>query len=464
MSVFQRRRAAGIAVSALVVLTACGQTTADQDTGDPAATATSADEPVEVATLDPRIVLTYDGGLMTLDTGTGAVLDDAALDGFLRVNNAGDGRHVLITTDEGFRVYDSGLEARGHGDHFHYYASPPTITDTVLPAEGAGHVVPHAGRTALFADGTGEVQVIDPTALADGVPPADTWRAPDPHHGVAIELADHSLVVSVGTEDERTGAVLLDAERRELASTDDCPGLHGEATARDEAVVLGCEDGPVILRDGEFSKVDVDDEYARSGNLAGHSSSAVVLGDYKTDPDAELERPEQIALIDTTEGSLQLVDLGASYSFRSLGRGPAGEALVLTTDGTLRIIDETTGAELERVAVTDPWEEPDEWQQPRPAVHVADGVAYVTDPAAGRLHAVGIGTGTLLRSYDLPHAPNEIAAATGFAHPEHEEVGGDDDRAERGDEHHDEHEHDDEHDHEDEHDDEHDHDDEHEHE
>ncbi|HLS74819.1 MAG TPA: zinc metallochaperone AztD [Actinomycetaceae bacterium] len=414
MSVTHRRAvSAGIAATALAVLAACGQVPAEQEDDEPAAP-TPAAGPVEVSTLDPRVVLTYDGGLMTLDTGTGEVLDDLPLDGFLRVNPAGDGRHVLISTDEGFRAYDAGLEARGHGDHFHYYASPPAITDTLLPAERAGHVVTHAGRTALFADGTGEVQVIDPAALVDGAPPTDTWRAPDPHHGVAVELADHSLVVSVGTEEGRTGAVLLDAERRELARTEDCPGLHGEATARDEVVVLGCEDGPVILRQGEFTKVAVDGEYARSGNLAGHPGSAVVLGDYKTDPDAELERPEQVALIDTTEVSLRLVDLDASYSFRSLGRGPGGEALVLTTDGTLRILDEDSGAELDRVAVTEPWEEPDDWQQPRPALHVVDGVAYVTDPAADRLHTVGISMGTVVRSYDLPHTPNEIAVATGF--------------------------------------------------
>src|SRR5699024_8245898 len=179
-----------------------------------------------------------------------------------------------------------------------------------------GHVVHHAGRTVLFADGTGEVQVIDPAALADGAPQVETWTAADPHHGVALELSDDSLVASVGDADGRTGAVLLDAERTEIARSEECPGLHGEATARGEAVVFGCEDGPLLLRDGSFSKIPAADAYARSGNLAGHPGSAVVLGDYKVDADAELERPERVALIDTAQASMQLVDLGASYSFR----------------------------------------------------------------------------------------------------------------------------------------------------
>lgn len=76
---------AGIAVTGLAVLAACGQSPAEQEDSAPAATPT--DGPAEVATLDPRIALTYDGGRMTLDTGTGEVLDEVPLDGFLRVDD-----------------------------------------------------------------------------------------------------------------------------------------------------------------------------------------------------------------------------------------------------------------------------------------------------------------------------------------------------------------------------------------
>src|SRR5699024_10619360 len=176
-------------------------------------------------TLDPRIVMTYDGGLMTLDTGSGEILDDQPLDGFPRLNQAGDGRHVLVTTTEGFAVYDSGLEVQGHGDHNHYYASAPELTGEVLAADQGGHVVHHAGRTALFADGTGEVQLLDPHSLAGGTPQIEGWTAPEPHHGVAVELSDHSLLVSLGTADGATGAVLLDVDREELARSEQCPGL-----------------------------------------------------------------------------------------------------------------------------------------------------------------------------------------------------------------------------------------------
>ncbi len=412
-----RRALPAVGILAVLALAACGQaTTPDGGGSAPSSTpaATEHADPVEFATLDPRVVVTYDGGLLTLDTGTGDVLDDVPLGGFLRVNPAGDGRHVLVSTSDGFHAYDSGLEARGHGDHFHYFAAAPRLTDVLLAADTPGHVVPHAGRTALFADGTGDVQVIDPSAIGEGAPALRTWTAPHPHHGVAVPLSDDTMVVSVGTDQGRTGAALLGADGGELAATDSCPGLHGEATAQGEAVVLGCEDGPLVLRDRTFHKVSVDDAYARSGNLAGHDESTVVLGDYKVEPDAEIERPEQVALIDTDDLSLRLVDLGASYSFRSLARGPDGAALVLTTDGSLRVIDPESGEELRRVEVVEAWEEPTAWQDPRPALRVADGVAYVSEPATSQLHAVSISGGDVVRSYDLPEVPNELAVVTGF--------------------------------------------------
>lgn len=87
----------------------------------------------------------------------------------------------------------------------------------------------------------------------------------------------------------------------------------------------------------------------------------------KIDEDAELERPEQFSLIDTTTDTLNIVDLPASvsYSFRSLARGPQAEALILGTDGRLYVFDPVTGDTIKTVDVTGPWTRPDDWQDPR---------------------------------------------------------------------------------------------------
>ncbi|GHC79372.1 hypothetical protein GCM10007079_17440 [Nocardiopsis terrae] len=388
-----RQAALPVLLSAGLLLTACGS-------GDDAATEAGSEQSGETAgPVNEPIVTTYDGGLHILDGQTLEVVEDVELEGFNRINPAGDDRHVLVSTSEGFQVLD---------------AAGAELTDTVFAAEAPGHVVRHADRTVLFADGTGEVTAFDTGALGDGVPEdLDVYTTEEAHHGVAVELSGGELLVTLGDEEERVGALVLDGDREEIARNEQCPGVHGESTAEGGTVVIGCEDGVLIYQDGEFTKVDSEDDYGRIGNQAGSDSSPIVLGDYKTDPDAELERPERIALVDTTDASLSLVDLPSSYTFRSLGRGPDGEALVLGTDGALHVIDPEAGEITESIELMESWEEPLEWQQPRPALFVRGGTAYVTDTATDQVHAVDLASGEVTGSVTLEETPNELS---GVAH------------------------------------------------
>ncbi|KFC50258.1 hypothetical protein GY12_21085 [Micrococcus luteus] len=113
---------------------------------------------------------------------------------------------------------------------------------------------------------------------------------------------------------------MIDPKTGEVkAETDDSPRQprrgRGPATEAGDVVVMGCENGPVVYRDGEFHKVDVETEYQRSGNLFGLHDSPIVLGDYKVEeePKEAVERPTKIALIDTRTDELTTVDLGSSY-------------------------------------------------------------------------------------------------------------------------------------------------------
>ncbi|MBD7996143.1 hypothetical protein H9639_12620 [Arthrobacter sp. Sa2CUA1] len=369
-----------------------------------------------------RAVLTYDGGLMTVDTGTGEVTSTEA-DGFLRLNNAGDGRHLLVSAGQEFRLFDSGLIVEGHGDHHHYYEQAPALTGPAVEAAEAGHVVAHEGRTALFADGTGTITVLDSAAFSDGEITADEVEehaADAAHHGVAVPLSSGDLLLTQGTADSRNTVQVQSPGGEVLAETTDCPGVHGVAAAMPtpvgDVITLGCENGPVIYRDGTFHKVPVAEAYQRSGNQAGSQASPIVLTDYKSDPDAEQERPTRIGLIDTRTSSMTTVDLSSAYWFRSLARGAAGEAIVLTGDGELNILNEETGEIIHEVKIVAPWEEPQEWQSPAPAVKVgSDGLAYVTEPAARKLHVVDVAAGTILSSFDLPETPVELTVVTGEA-------------------------------------------------
>ncbi|MFG3405659.1 zinc metallochaperone AztD [Streptomyces sp. NPDC048142] len=381
------------AVAALIVaslaLTACGNGTEDS-----AAKAKEKKPGSPAARIADPIVTTYDGGLYVLDGATLKLAKDIPLEGFNRVNPAGSERHMMVSTATGFQVLD---------------AAGGKLTDVEFEGGKPGHVVRHAGKTVLFTDGTGVVTVLDPKDLGDTKPEAETYTSAAPHHGVAIQLTDGTLVTTLGTEEKRVGIAVLDKDRKEITRSEECPGVHGEATAQDEAVVIGCENGVLLYKDGAVKKLKSPTEYGRIGNQAGSDESPVVLGDYKKDKDAELERPEQVSLIDTRTGRMRLVDIGTSYSFRSLARGPHGEALVLGTDGSIHVIDPDAGKVTKKIAVLDTWQEPLDWQQPRPTLFVRDHTAYVSGPSAKKLVAIDIESGEQLASTELPKAPNELS-------------------------------------------------------
>ncbi|WP_069736281.1 zinc metallochaperone AztD [Streptomyces sp. EN27] len=380
-----------LALATATVLTACGgETSSSADTKS----GKTADATPAVAVKEP-LVATFDGGLYILDGESLKLAKTIDLPGFNRVNPAGDKDHVMVSTDSGFRVLNAADQA---------------LTDIEYKGAKPGHVVRHAAKTVLFTDGTGEVNVFDPTALSSGKKPSGRmYTSAEAHHGVAIELADGNLVSTLGTEEKRTGALVLDRNNKEIARNEDCPGVHGEAAAKNEAVGVGCEDGILIYQDGTFTKIDSPDDYGRIGNQAGSDASPVLLGDYKTDPDAELERPTRVSLIDTEKKKLRLVDLGTSYSFRSLARGPHGEALVLGTDGAIHVITPDTGKIEKKIPVVGEWQEPLDWQQARPTLFVRGHVAYVSEPGKKALHAIDLETGKKITSVTLPKSTNELS-------------------------------------------------------
>lgn len=192
------------------------------------------------------------------------------------------------------------------------------------------------------------------------------------------------------------------------------PALITEGKGAASRVALTYDGGVLIYKDGTFTKVtNPEDPYSRSGNQAGQADSQYVLADYKTDKDAKLERPEKFSIIDTVAATRTVYSLpsGVSYTFRSLARGPKGEALLLTTDGRLRVFDPATGTELGSVQLMEAWTESETWQDERPALWVDGKTTYVTDPATKKLIAVSLSNPAApkeLMSVELPKTPNEI--------------------------------------------------------
>lgn len=421
--------------------------------GDDAEHRGEPEQATEVAAVTPRLLLSYDGGVQVLDATTLEAVGDLPADGFLRLNPAGDGRHAFVSTGGGFQVLDAGSWAVPHGDHSHYYTADPVLTDVIYPAQTPGHVLAHEGTVTLFDDGTGTATVLDAAEVAAGADAAvlRNHTADSAHHGVAVQLADGTLAVTVGTEEERTGMQVLSADDTQIAASAECPGVHGAEVAADDAIVAGCEDGALVYHDGQITHADSPDDYGRIGNQAAWPDSPIVLGDYKSDPDAELERPTQVSLIDTRTAEITLVDLPSSYSFRSLARGEDGEAVVLGTDGAIHVIEPETGELTGSIPVLEPWEEPGDWQTPRPTIAVANGTAYVSDPSAQVIYAVDLAGGEVWKTAQLDVAPNELVLISGaaeagaHAHEAHDhsgEEGNEHDHEDHGHERHDDDDHD----------------------
>lgn len=395
----RNRLLAGGSLAAVALLAAGCATDASPDD----ASAGSAAEASADVTAGSRIAVSLDGEVGVLDADTLELIETFPSDDFTRVNPVGDGRHVLVTTAEGFQVLDT---------------AAPALTDTVFEADAAGHVVRHADKTVLFSDGWGETTIFDTDALleSDGaLPEVRQYESEAPHHGVSIVLADGTLLTTVGTADSRSGAVALephDDHYHELAISDQCPEIHGEGTATDEVAVFGCQNGALLFKDGEFLKLDAPDDFGRMGNAYVAEDDPIVVGDYKNDPDDEGYLLNSIALIDTANETYTVQDLGdVEFTWRGAGRGPGGLFFMLGTDGAIHSLDPATGEFTDdEFPIIDPWEGPDDWQTPHPGMITAGDVAYVTDIDGQRLVSVDLTTGDILaEGEELSSLPNEVA-------------------------------------------------------
>lgn len=376
------------------------------------------------ASAQPRIVLTYDGGLAVLDANTLEPIADFPLDGFNRINSAGDGRHVAVSTTGGWALLDAGGWTEPHGDHTHSFSTEPSLTEVLVEAETPGHVVNHDGLTALFDDGTGHVVVLPSSEWTEAAERGDVHATREyttdvAHHGVAVATDEDLLMVTRATADARTGAMVLDAAGEPIASSDACPGVHGEAaletTAGAELLMVGCEDGVLIFNGEQANHIAAPAGFGRTGNLYVVEGSDLVVGDYKTDPEGGIGLA-QIVYIDPLALTHTIVDpfagADALYTWRDVTRGDNGEVLVLGTDGSLRVLD-GSGAIVQTIPVVGAWEVPEEWQSPHPAVTVLDGMAYVTEPATQTIHIVDYTTGDVWKSVPVGITMNEIVATQG---------------------------------------------------
>ncbi|TLP78991.1 hypothetical protein [Nesterenkonia sphaerica] len=468
-----KRSLLSLALLSSLVLSACGDTTDDADQPDDAdAEATGADdgggeegtenedeeteeleetEPVEpsdretrqVGGPEPRLVVTHDGGVAVLDGVSTELLGNFAVEASARVSEAGDGRHAFIAEEQSFRLLDVGTWGAPHGDHNDYFTTDPVLTDTSIEGESAAHMSSHGRMGTVFFDGSGEYHWFQLEDLdAETELETESAESEGTDEGLAVVLDDGSRVHASGAD---TDARVVDADGEERARSQDCPGIEGQASGPEGVLVLGCEDGVLVWTGDDFEKIETGEERSGIGHLVGSEESPVFLGDYRTAEDGPMT---EVALVNTSSGEITTTSVDVSYEARNLQRGPDGEALVLTDDGQLHIIDADSGEHLEHLQVVEEWTQAEGSEVPSPTIGASGDLVYVTDPEARQIHIVDLTEGEVIVSGDLDFVPNDFVVVDGRPiEGVSEEYDGDHEDHGHEDHDHDDHGHDDEHDH-----------------
>lgn len=335
-----------------------------------------------------RLLLADSTGVVhVMDTETGEIV--AAFDMHDEMDEAPrlyvgpSGQHVfaVLRNTNMVRVIDSGYS----GDRL----AEPTLLDFALQTMMPTHFDVYGEQIVSFNDGDGSVTVFT-EAVFNGGDTATTYFTGRSHHGVGVMLGD-TLIATNPTPEARlpVGPAVFNAEGEIVAAFDNCPGLHGKAILTGERVAFGCDDGVAIVsRDGDTwvtTKIAEDAE-ARIGNFTYQAETGVLLGNWSED---------SYALVDVEANTISEVTLPLNIWIAPPALNPlnAEQVVVLTQDGSLHTVKAVTGevvATATEIVTAYAVPEDENARTPRPALAIAGGYAYVSDPIAGTLHIISL--------------------------------------------------------------------------
>lgn len=308
---------------------------------------------------------------------------------------AADQRHVFLNNREAgeVKVLDVGVWNESHGDHGHFHEEDAEVYSYILTGNEPTHFVSHAGRTAIFNDGDGSVNVFDTKSLESELPEALFTYAGVGHHGVAVPLSNGSFLVSYTDEVDPqplpNGVALIDKDGVEIKKIEKCPGLHGEASigkAEEEVIAFGCK-GSVLMylpSTDEEINVTLPNENARVGTIKSNDNSKFMLTNYSSEEQPELNT--NVGVIDTVTREMKLVELGTKYA-GAMAIGANDKGYVLGVDGKVYTIQLATGEILEKAQVVEAFEleEGHGHGAVYPSLTVVEDHVYVVDPVKNTL-------------------------------------------------------------------------------
>lgn len=319
---------------------------------------------------------------------------------------------------------DSGISVTSHGDHGHVDVEDPSLLAFTLTGVAPVHFTHHDGQAAIFFDGrqpsdelagvSANVAIVPDISLIQGMPESVNVPLDVAQHGVAVPVGN-GLIISAdvpaptGTGNPLpNGVIVTDWEGNVLQTFDgSCTGLHGEASLSHDRIAFACADHVLLLEredeDAPFTTRTLDyPDTRRAGTLAASNDGAYLFGNHAD------ETRNGVIRIDVTTGAVEEVSFGADVKVARFAVPPGlDDALVvLTTDGTVHVIDVATFEVVHTWDVVAPFTTGH--GTPSPALAVADDVAYVSDTAMGRVHELEIGERARGRTLEVGGRPTSI--------------------------------------------------------
>jgi hypothetical protein len=310
-------------------------------------------------------------------------------------------------------VIASGVTLEDHGDHADLEVSPPSLLEATVSGDKPVHFVEHDGHLALFFDGEGTVKLLEESAWLRGNAATRDIKADAPHHGVAAQLGEFTLVSRPSSVDPTAlpiGIDVFDEEGTAVGDHHACPDLHGEASSGD-TLAIACAAGLLLVKEAKGGPEITLLPYSKSlpagksTTLLGGVGLQYWLGNYG---------PDKVVVIDPSATEpFRLVDLPSRRVHFAIDPVRAKYAYVFTEDGSLHRLDILSGAIDKSLRLTEPYSMDGEWSLPRPRLAVAGNQIAVTNPLKGRVHIVDAETLTLERDISVPGNPYNIVAVGG---------------------------------------------------
>ncbi len=315
-----------------------------------------------------------------MDVGEDELVKEFKLDS---VPSIRAGRHphewLLVSRESGaVRTLHTGMREEDHGDHKHWMAKAPELSEPLVAGKRPSHANAGGNRVAAFFDGDGVARVFQTNDAKKDVA-AGELNSGKPHHGIAVPLAQRGRLLLSRPAPEGTlplGVNLVESNGQIVTAGPDCPRQHGDAVHLG-VHYFGCAAHLVVFSEVQSSFRVVNypagtpaEQLVR--NIAASPSHPQLLADFG---------PNGLVVIDSRDMSMKPINLTAKRLHFAWDRAEPRFAFALTDDGRLHRLDTHSGKIETQAAVMPVWTEAlgVKKDMPAPRLAAAAGRVILTD-------------------------------------------------------------------------------------